>query len=276
MAESLQPQSSVIEQQRIVIRNKYGENLVGILHETGSKEVIILCHGFTSNKECPINLNVADALTKEGISAFRFDFSGNGESEGAFEFGNYNKEADDLHSIVQYFSGMKRVTGGILGHSKGGDTVLVYASKYHDVPIVINVSGRYHMEKGIEERLGKDFIDRIKENGFIDVMDGEGNIWYRVTEESLLERLATDMSALCLSISKDCSVFTVHGSEDECIPVEDAFEFAKSIHNHKLHIVEGADHCYNDHQSELVEVVVNFIKESLEVDNTKPSVGASL
>ncbi|CAH8363353.1 unnamed protein product [Eruca vesicaria subsp. sativa] len=29
-------------------------------------------------------------------------------------------------------------------------------------------------------------------------------------------------------------VFTVHGSEDEVIPVSDAKEFAKIIHNHKL------------------------------------------
>ncbi|XP_026447287.1 uncharacterized protein LOC113347827 isoform X5 [Papaver somniferum] len=207
MDQSIKPQKSVIEQQRIVIKNKYGENLVGILHETGSEEVIILCHGFTSNKESALSALI--------------------------------------------FLGM------------GGDTVLVYASKHHDVPMVINVSGCYNMEEGIKERLGERFMERIKENGCIDVMDGEGNFWCRVTEESLLERLATDMRALCLSIPKDCRVFTVHGSEDECIPVEDAFKFSKIIHNHKLHIVEGADHCYNNHQSELVEVVVNFIKESL-------------
>ncbi|KAI3874730.1 hypothetical protein MKW92_024558 [Papaver armeniacum] len=247
MAQSIELQNSVIEQ-RIVIRNKYGENLVGILHETGSSEIIILCHGFASNKESPINLNVAEALTKEGISIFRFDFSGNGYG------------TDDLYSVVLYFSRMKRVIGGILGHSKGGVVVLVYASKYHDVPMVINVSGRYKMDRGIEEHLGKDFMERIKENGFIDVKDEKGNIWYRATEESLSERLATDMHALCLAIAEDCRVFTVHGSEDECIPVEDAFEFAKIIHNHQLHIVEGADHCYNNHQSELVEVVVNFIR----------------
>ncbi|KAI3992564.1 hypothetical protein MKX01_020856, partial [Papaver californicum] len=57
----------------------------------------------------------------------------------------------------------------------GGDTVLVYASKYHDVPTVINVYGCYNMDKGIEERLGKDFIERIKENGSIDVKEGEEN-----------------------------------------------------------------------------------------------------
>lgn len=41
---------SVIEQQRVVIPNKHGEKLVGLLHETGSKEIVVLCHGFRSTK----------------------------------------------------------------------------------------------------------------------------------------------------------------------------------------------------------------------------------
>ena len=34
------------------------------------------------------------------------------------------------------------------GHSKGGDTVLTYAGKYDDVPLVVNVSGRFFLGKG--------------------------------------------------------------------------------------------------------------------------------
>ncbi|ERN16449.1 hypothetical protein AMTR_s00052p00196310 [Amborella trichopoda] len=61
------------------------------------------------------------ALTREGISAFRFDFSGNGESEGSFQYGNYWKEVEDLRSVVEYFSGAQRKTRAIIGHSKGSD-----------------------------------------------------------------------------------------------------------------------------------------------------------
>ncbi|XP_026430262.1 uncharacterized protein LOC113326811 isoform X2 [Papaver somniferum] len=121
------------------------------------------------------------------------------------------------------------------------------------------------MDKGIDKILGKDYMERIKENGFIDVKDNKGNIRYRVTEESLLQLLAIDMRAVCLSIAKSCRVFTVHGSEDEIAPLGDAFEFANIIHNYKLHIVEGADHVFDNHQSELVELVVNFIRESLQI-----------
>ncbi|KAH0893417.1 hypothetical protein HID58_055846, partial [Brassica napus] len=246
------------EQQRIEILNSHNEKLVGLLHETGSTEVVVLCHGFRSNKNDTVMKSVAAAIEKEGISAFRFDFSGNGESEGSFYFGNYNHEADDLRSVIQHFSNFNRVVPLILGHSKGGDVVLLYASKYHDISNVINLSGRYDLKKGIGERLGEHFLERLKQQGFFDVKDGTSV--YRVTEESILERLNTDMHEACLKIDKDCRVLTVHGSEDEIIPVEDAREFAKIIPNHKLEIVEGADHCYTKHQSQLVTIVMEFIK----------------
>ncbi|GJT96918.1 putative alpha/beta hydrolases superfamily protein [Tanacetum coccineum] len=89
------------------------------------------------------------------------------ESEGTFEYGNCRREADDLHSVIQHFLEANRVTSAILGHSKGGNVVLLYASKYHDVPCVINVSGRYKTEGGVEERLGKGFLQKVKEDGFL-------------------------------------------------------------------------------------------------------------
>ncbi|KAG7559997.1 hypothetical protein ISN45_Aa05g015610 [Arabidopsis thaliana x Arabidopsis arenosa] len=92
----------------------------------------------------------------------------------------------------------------VMGPSRtsGGDVVLLYASKYHDIPNVINLSGRYDLKKGIGERLGDDFLERIKDQGYIDVKDGDSG--YRVTEESLMDRLNTDMHEACLKIDKEC------------------------------------------------------------------------
>jgi len=41
---------TVVEQQKVIISNKHGEKLVGLLHDTGSNEIVILCHGFRSTK----------------------------------------------------------------------------------------------------------------------------------------------------------------------------------------------------------------------------------
>ncbi|PON37383.1 Alpha/Beta hydrolase fold containing protein [Trema orientale] len=82
----------------------------------------------------------------------------------------------------------------------------------------------------------------------------------------MMDRLKIDIDASCLEIDKECRVLTIHGSVDEMIPVEDATEFDKIISNHKLRIVEGADHDYTSHQAELASIVLEFIKASLEQD----------
>lgn len=56
----------------------------------------------------------------------------------------------------------------------GGNVVVLYASLHHDIPIVFNVSGRYKMDRGIEERLGKDYLERAKKDGFIDIKSKTG------------------------------------------------------------------------------------------------------
>ncbi|CAA2959158.1 Hypothetical predicted protein [Olea europaea subsp. europaea] len=257
---------SVVEYKRVVIENTHDEKLVGILHEMGSPELVIICHGFRSSKDRIPMVNLAAAFEKEGISAFRFDFAGNGESEGTFQYGNYRREADDLRAVVKHFQGEKRCIVAIIGHSKGGNAVLLYASWYNDIQTVVNIAGRYNLKRGIEGRLGKDFQKNIEQNGYIDVKNRRGKIEYRVTKESLMDRLATDTHAACQSIHPSCRVLTVHGTLDEFVPVEDAMEFAKYIPNHKLQIVEGADHEYTSYQEELASIVLDFVMASLYKD----------
>uniref|UniRef100_K3XQH4 Serine aminopeptidase S33 domain-containing protein n=1 Tax=Setaria italica TaxID=4555 RepID=K3XQH4_SETIT len=227
-------------EQRVVLANKHGENLVGMLHHAGSNKVVVLCHGFAACKDDSIMIDLAAALTKQGISAFRFDFSGNGP-------------------VISYLYQEKYDVTAIVGHSKGGSVVVLYASIYGDAHMVVNLSGQFYLEKGIEECLGKEFMDRINKEGYIDVMNESGKVLYRVTKESLMERLNTDMHAASLSISKECRFFTVHGSADKIIPVEDAYEFARLVTNHKLHVIKRANHGYTSHRKQLCDAVINCI-----------------
>lgn len=256
-----------IHHKRVIIQNNCKEKLVGILHETGSKEVVIVCHGYRSCKDRIPMVNLAAAFANEGISAFRFDFAGNGDSEGSFQYGNYYREVDDLRAVIQYFQHEKRSVAAIIGHSKGGNVVLLYASRFNDVQNVVNISGRFDLRRGIEGRLGKDYLQRIQLYGFIDVANRKGNIEYRVTEKSLMDRLTTNTSAACQLIPRNCRVLIIHGSADKIVPIEDAMEFAKHISNHKLHIIDGADHEYTSHQNLLSSVVLDFVKSG----NARPS-----
>jgi len=74
----------------------------------------------------------------------------------------------------------------------GGSVVLLYASKHHDIKTVVNLSGRYDLKAGLEERLGKDYLERIMKDGFIDVMQS-GNLSFIHTKvPCLLEHVVRD------------------------------------------------------------------------------------
>lgn len=61
--------------------------------------------------------------------------------------------------------------------------MLLYASMYHDVPIIVNISARFALERGIDGRLGKNFMQKMKKDGYIDVSNKKGTsllylIWH--------------------------------------------------------------------------------------------------
>lgn len=86
----------------------------------------------------------------------RFDFHGNGESEGDedWSFGGYLEEAeDDLHAVVESCSSYDLEVVCLVGHSRASTTVLLYASLYDHIPLIISLAGRFDLKQGIEKHL---------------------------------------------------------------------------------------------------------------------------
>ena len=84
-------EQSRIADRRVTFQNAKHETLVGLLRDCGH-QAAILCHGWKSTKEQSMFVQLADRLEAEGLTTLRFDFSGNGESEGSFHYGNYKAE----------------------------------------------------------------------------------------------------------------------------------------------------------------------------------------
>ncbi|GJS31233.1 putative reverse transcriptase domain-containing protein [Tanacetum coccineum] len=102
---------------------------------------------------------------------------------------------------------------------------------------------------------------------FADYGMDNGEFLYRVTEDSLIERLNTNMHEACLQIDKDCRVFTIHGSDDTIVRAKEALEFVEIIPNHKLHVVKGANYGFSKHQDELISL--NNVHDTFHVSNLK-------
>lgn len=61
-----------------------------------SQDVVILCHGLGDHKNGFVLPEMAQALADAGLSSLRFDFPGNGESDGTFRYANMMDEVCSL------------------------------------------------------------------------------------------------------------------------------------------------------------------------------------
>lgn len=139
---------SSVKHSKVTTLNLKGLKLVGELDDVGSKDLCILCHGFRSSKQDPTLMSVSKALTGVGISTYRFDFTGNGESDGEFSYGSYWREAEDIRSVVNYWRFRHWRILSLIGHSKGGNAVVLYESKYGDTGSIVNICGRFDLTRG--------------------------------------------------------------------------------------------------------------------------------
>ncbi|KAF6261303.1 Alpha/Beta hydrolase protein [Scenedesmus sp. NREL 46B-D3] len=155
---------------------------------------------------------------------------------------------------------------GLLGHSKGGGEVVLYASTYDDIPLVINVAGRFWMDNGITMRFGEDIFERAQAGPVAMPAqrdDGHTFTWM-LTKEDLDERVSLDMAAATAAIKRS-RVLTIHGTADSTIPVDDGRQMAAGIAGSRLIEVEGADHNFQASQDvlqRLIDAVLGFLQDA--------------
>lgn len=249
------------------IKNERNEKLAAIwsTHAEAARDVkslclpvTILCHGFRDSKYGQVVSSLAEGLPFDTV---RFDFSGNGESEGTFRYSNYADEVQDLRAVVMALRKWGAKVEGIAGHSKGGNVVLMYASRYGDVDTVINVSGRYEMKRGVAERFGKEKMDMLLagKSVLIRSIDKEKKAYeYTVTPEELQARMRIDMEATVKAISAETRVLTIHGDCDETIPVDDAWSIGECVRNGEVESVKGAGHTFCGFMERVTDAIVRF------------------
>ena len=246
-----------------------------------TKPVIIICHGAMSWRNQMLLMNLSSELFNcLDVNILRFDFTGNGHSEGEWSMTNFQREYQDLMAVIDFVtSSLGCHVGCVIGHSKGTASVLNYASylakqeleEKKDVTCkcFVNLAGRYRVP-GTHDPLSK-FGDihraEMGQKGFFEVKSawGDGRI-FKVTKEDLDAykfQSVADTPAVLVHLKKDCSVrvLTIHGDEDEVVPVQDALRFDKEIaHIHRLHVVSQANHNFNGikYIDEIVAQIVEF------------------
>ena len=233
------------------IRNVHGEQLDYAFHrgEKESKNIVVLGHGVTGNKDRPFIEALAEGLANKAIPALRFSFSGNGASEGKFTDSTISKEVDDLGDVLDVLAGY---TICYVGHSMGGAVGVLRASKDSRIKLLVSLAGMVHTKAFAQREFG-------------DVTPNDGFMWDEPDcplSQAYMDDLAEINTVADRALHVTVPWLLVHGDQDDVVPIEDSHDvLAKANSQTQLITLEGADHVFSDeHTPMMIEKVIAWIE----------------
>lgn len=234
------------------IRNEHGERLDYTFHKGEGNRIVVIGHGVTGNKDRPALIALAEGLAAAGISALRFSFSGNGESEGAFTDATITKEVADLGKLIDALSEYKIC---YVGHSMGGAVGVLRTATDARIQVLVSLAGMVRTKAFAEREFG-------------DATPDEGFMWDE--PDCPLSQAYVDDMATIDSVAKHASEFDVpwllvHGTEDDIVPIGDSHDILQHA-NERTNLLElpGVDHVFSgDGAAVMVEKVVAWVNQNL-------------
>ncbi len=261
--------------EEILLKDISGKDVPAILSvPKDSDSIIIMSHGFTSNKDSSLYRKLEKDLYDMGISSLRYDYYGHGpsyfkgEGYGLLKDVTLTKTLNSLRSAVTFaksYGGGRFEKLGLLGASYGGLLSILMAGDDEDIDLLVlkspvtdlkgfwesrikekKFSKNEWMEKGIFH------YDNTPEGG-VENYDLEFNFWLDIQDYDAIE------SAKLIK----CPVFIVHGTDDIVVPIEYSRKLAGLI-NAELVEIEGCDHAYSkrEHNDLSKKLIVDFVKKN--------------
>lgn len=249
------------------------------------KNIVIFCHGYKGYKDWGAWNLVAEAFANKNIFFVKMSFSHSG---GTIEqpidfpdleaFGNNNfiKELDDIESVLNWLTHSQTIQQEInlnkitlVGHSRGGGTVLIKASENKHITNVISWAGV--SDFGSRFPNGEE-LNSWKENGVAFIKNARTNQQmphyfqfytnFKENENRLHIKTAVEKLKIPYLI--------IHGTADETVLLQEAKKLNSWNTKNKLQLIENANHSFGSIQpweekylptdlKEVVQKTIQFI-----------------
>lgn len=221
--------------------------------------IIIVCHGFKGFNQWGFFPHTAEQIAKAGFMVVTFNFSGSGIGDDLqnftelklFEENTYTRELDDLQTIINMLISGRigdRVGNfdriGLLGHSRGGGTAVLTASKTDNIRCLVTWSAISTVD-----RFSKRETESWESRGYIEVLNSRTQQLMRINRN--LERdisLNKERLNILSAVGRiNMPYLIIHGKDDEAVPLAEARAIYEAANPNKtqLKIVEGAGHTFN-------------------------------
>lgn len=248
---------------RVTFSNTRRRTLVGILYQTQSKSIIIMCHGFTSDKFSQGRAEqLAKAYETVGYSVLMFDFSGCGESDD--DILTIDKEIDDLQSAISYVRSIGYKNIGLYGHSLGAYICLQCSTD--DITTMV-------LTGALTGRMFYTWEDYFTPEQLVELAKS-GHIVFPVTQQfrnsliidkSVLDEFSNVDHIVLLSQVKQ-PVLLIHGDGDD-----EAKQLLKNSQQglgmlpagSKIEVIEGAPHSFMEHIDKVIQLSIRWYLQRL-------------
>lgn len=229
-------------EQSLTFHDSADHRTEGILAEPDrpTDRLVVLCHGFLSNKNSTTNKTLTRLLLEEGIAVFRFDFFGQGDSEGPFEQITLTTAIDQAHSAIELVAKRGYRYLGLMGSSFGGLVAVLVAARQPNLKALALKCPVADFPETLQLEFGNERMAHWKQfNEIPNVTGGPGPVplQYRLYEDCL------KYDAYKAAESIQAPTLIIQGSCDELVPLHQSRQLIEAIQGDRLlEVITGADH----------------------------------
>jgi putative redox protein len=245
-------------ERQIQFDNHLGETLAGTLHQPEGPPLaaVVAGHCFTCSRHTGILRRICGSLCDAGFMALRFDFSGNGQSQGSFEQSTWSKQVLEMEAAIALVKQHGVQWIGLAGHSLGAAIALLTAHRQAAVAAVCRVAGRISPTRAMHF-LSPDQQAMMSESGRVEFNSRGRNLSLGSDFFDDVGRYDLEATTRALEVP----MLVVHGDRDEIIPVSEAHLAKEANPDHvELAIVSGGDHMLAspEHQKRVARTVTEW------------------
>ncbi|MEO0616307.1 MAG: bifunctional alpha/beta hydrolase/OsmC family protein [Pseudomonadota bacterium] len=231
-----------MQSERVTFENDNGETLSGLIDWPGGAggghhAIALFAHCFTCTKNLRAATNISRALTDAGIAVMRFDFTGLGDSGGAFEDTTFTSNVSDLIAAAHWLRDTHGAPQLLVGHSLGGTAVLHAAATLDDVVAVATIGAP--AEASHVRHLFSDAEDAIRADGSAEVVLAGRP--FRIGAGFLDDLDSQPPLEMIRRLRK--ALLVLHSPIDDTVEIDNASAlFANAMHPKSFVSLDGADH----------------------------------
>lgn len=223
------------------------------------KPLVIFVHGFKGFKDWGYWNLLADYFAEEGFAFVKLNLSHNGTTPendsdlhdmDAFGNNNFTIELSDLQTLLNYlysndcpFKNQLNLDKiGMIGHSRGGGLVLLYAATEPRIKAVATWASVSALNPG----WGPEVLEKWKAEGVVYNLNTRTNLqmplYYQLFEDYMAHADQYNVAEATKNLKQPLLI--VHGDSDPVVPISKAHELKEAKPEAAIFILAGADHAF--------------------------------